>query len=333
MAPESRPAAALRTRLVYILAASHSGSTLLTLLLARHPQICTVGEMQAGSLGELGSYRCACGVPIRQCGFWQALSAHMGRRGVPFELASPSTDVRAIDSEYVRRLLRPLCRSGPLEVARGAALALSARWRQGLPRVQAANAALAASLVELTGRSVVVDSSKIGIRLKYLLRNQALDVKVIRLVRDGRAVALTYMDPAEYADARSPVLRGGGSGAMRAGERLPAALAAREWRRSNEEAEHLLRGLPPDRWIEVRYEALCKETASTVAATLAFLGLEPGAPMQEPPEGLHVVGNGMRLDWNAEVRLDERWRAALGPSERRTFDAVAGDVNRRYGYV
>jgi hypothetical protein len=33
-------------RLAYILAASHSGSTLLSMLLGSHPQIATVGEMK-----------------------------------------------------------------------------------------------------------------------------------------------------------------------------------------------------------------------------------------------------------------------------------------------
>jgi hypothetical protein len=45
------------------------------------------------------------------------------------------------------------------------------------------------------------------------------------------------------------------------------------------------------------------------------------------------VGNGMRLDTSSEIQLDERWREVLGPEELATFDQVAGDVNRRLGYV
>jgi len=62
---------------------------------------------------------------------------------------------------------------------------------------------------------------------------------VIRLIRDGRAVALTYMDPAGFADAKDPSLRAGGMGGDRRREKLTMAQAAREWRRSNEEAEHV----------------------------------------------------------------------------------------------
>ena len=105
---------------------------------------------------------------------------------------------------------------------------------------------------------MIVDSSKTGIRLKYLLRNSALDVRVLRLVRDGRAVALTYMDPHRYADAiRScPARRGTGRARHRG---VPLVPAARQWRRSQEEAAALLRSIDPARWITVRYEDLCAD--------------------------------------------------------------------------
>jgi hypothetical protein len=45
-----------------------------------------------------------------------------------------------------------------------------------------------------------------------------------------------------------------------------------------------------------------------------------------------VIGNGMRLDATREVRLDERWKTALDPEALGTFEAVAGDLNRRLGY-
>ena len=46
-------------RLVYILAASHSGSTLLAMLLGSHPDVCTVGELKATSLGNVEEYLCS----------------------------------------------------------------------------------------------------------------------------------------------------------------------------------------------------------------------------------------------------------------------------------
>jgi len=48
----------------------------------------------------------------------------------------------------------------------------------------------------------------------------------------------------------------------------------------------------------------------------------------------HVVGNGMRLDGDHRIALDERWRGARGPGADRVaeFEAVAGALNRECGY-
>jgi hypothetical protein len=322
------------TRLAYILAASHSGSTLLAMLLGRHPEICTVGELKATRLGDPARYRCSCGREIRRCPFWLDVRDEMARRGYAYEVTAARTDVTVGMTPYVTRLLRPLHRGPALEAVRDAALALSPTWRRELPRIQAVNAALAQVLCERTGKKLVVDSSKIGVRLKYLLRNPALDVRVLRLVRDGRGVALTYTDPAQFADAQNPALKGGGMGGDRREDRLPMSAAAREWRRSNEEAEAVLRGLDRSRWFEVRYEDLCSAPESTLKNVLAFLGMNPDrTALDFRSVEHHVVGNGMRLDSGQEIRVDERWKTALNSADLRTFSLVAGDLNRRLGYA
>jgi hypothetical protein len=328
------PAGAGPVPLVYLLAASHSGSTLLAMLLGSHPDVCTVGELKATSLGSVDTYRCSCGAPIRQCEFWTGITSAMAARGIAFDIGRAGTDLRSGASGYVTRLLKPLHRGPGLEMLRDIALNLSPGWKEHLRRVDAANAALVSCIKERTGARVIVDSSKIGIRLKYLLRNPAFDVKVVRVVRDGRAVALTYMDPERFADAKDPRLRGGGAGAPRDAERLPLTQAAREWRRSNEEAEALLSTLDRSRWMEVRYESVCGATSDTLDRVFAFAGVEPGrAPKDFRSVVQHVIGNGMRLDTSSEIRLDDRWRSTFTESDLREFDAVAGDLNRRLGYT
>jgi hypothetical protein len=318
--------------LVYILAASHSGSTLLALLLGSHPEVCTVGELKANSLGDVSRYRCSCGAAIKECPFWTGLAADMRAQGLAFDLERPGTDYAAVPGAWARRLLRPLHRGPGLERLRDGLLRWAPGWDAHLARAQRANAALARAVLARTRRRVIVDSSKIGVRLKFLLRNPAFDVKVLRLVRDGRGVALSYMDPARYADAAQGALRGGGMGGSRDAERLPLAAAAHEWRRSQEEAAALLGGLEPGRFTQLRYEELCADTPAVLRRLFAFVGVDPAARFGLRETEHHVIGNGMRLDPGHEVKLDERWREALGPAELRVFDRVAGDLNRRLGY-
>jgi hypothetical protein len=323
-----------RPVLAYILAASHSGSTLLAMLLAGHHEVYTAGELKATSLGDPDRYRCSCGAPIRQCAFWNDISASMAARGHAFDVAAAGTHITAGATPYVASLLRPLHRGPILEGARDAALALAPSWRAQLRRFNGVNAALVRSLCERTGRRVVVDSSKVGIRLKYLLRNPGLDVRVIRLVRDGRAVALTYTDPAGYADASDPGLRGGGDGSSRDRERLSVKDAAHEWRRSNEEADAIVAGLPPSRCTTVAYEDVCTNTDAVLARLWSFLGVAPrDRAAGWRAQAAHVIGNGMRFDRSDRVQLDDRWKSALDAAALATFDAEAGALNRRLGYI
>jgi hypothetical protein len=323
-------------RLAYILAASHSGSTLLSMLLGSHPQIATIGEMNLSpsAMGDLDRYRCSCGQRIRRCRFWEQVREGMAKRGVAFNLADAGTDYKSVGSRYARRLLAPLYRGRFLECCRDAALGVSPAWRRQLLQSQRRNAALASTISELAGAQIVVDSSKTGLRLKFLLRNPELDVKVIRLIRDGRAVALTYMDAAGFADSRDPGKRAGGMGGDREAERLSMAQAAYEWRRCMEEAQQILRTLDKSRWIEVRYEDYCREMKGTLGRIHDFLHVEPDRqPKRFRAVEQHVVGNGMRLDTTSEIRLDERWREQLAKTDLQVFDDVAGRVNKRYGYA
>jgi hypothetical protein len=322
-----------RIPLVYILAASHSGSTLLAMLLGSHPDVCTVGELKATNLGDPDHYRCSCRELIRECPFWVGIREDLARRALPFDIARAGTHFGA-ESAYARRLLRPLHHGAILEMIRDSALALSPTWRRGLSRIQAINVALVECILARTGKRVLVDSSKIGVRLKYLLRNPAFDVRIVRLIRDGRAVALTYTDPAQYADAHDPALRGGGKGSSRDGERLSLAEAACEWQRSNEEATAIVRQLPRSRWTEVRYEDLCARPNEVLDSLDAFLGL-PSSLVRRDFRTVehHIIGNGMRLDVDEDIRLDDRWLSAMSANELRLFDSLVGQLNRRLGYV
>lgn len=322
------------TQLAYILAASHSGSTLLTILLNSHPDIATIGELSPGHMEDTSWYRCSCGEKITECPFWDFIATTAREKELGFRLEDFGTGFRMPASRVAARLLRPLHRGPALELIREAALALFSSWPARFKDVARANEVLVQAIMEYYGAHIFVDKGNTALRLKYLSRIPSFALKVIRLIRDGRAVALTYMDPADFADAKDAALRGGGSGGNRQDERLSMSQAAHEWRRCNEEAEHALCRFHSSQWIQVHYEELCKDPDATLARVFAFLGLDPDQRIRDfRSVENHIVGNGMRLDTTSEIRLDERWRQALTAKQLQTFDMVAGRMNRRYGYV
>jgi len=155
---------------------------------------------------------------------------------------------------------------------------------------------------------------------------------VIRLIRDGRAVALTYIDSDNFADAKDPTWRGGGTGPT-ARPNLSMEAAASRWLSSNLDADAVLQSIPTSDSIVINYERLCANPRQTLASIYSFLGLEYSDQFRDFRVATHhVVGNGMRLDESSEIVLDDRWKSVLTPDDLATFDKVAGYLNRQYGY-
>lgn len=299
-----------RIRLVYIMAATHSGSTVLAMQLARHPQVCTVGELSGTPYRAQPGYRCSCGEELVRCGFWQEVSAAMARRGFAYSATTDETDLRNAPGRYARRLLRPMHRGPFLELVRDMALQLSPAARAHLRRARQLKTALAESVLECTGDTVLLDSSKLGVQLKYDLRNPRFDLKVIWLVRDGRGVA----------------------NSLRRNQRMTMREAAYEWRRFYDEASAIVRRLERSQWVQVRYEAFCAEPEPTLRELWRFMGVPPEAPERLPRAGFHVLGHSTRLRGSGSVKLNEKWRTELSAADLRVFEALAGRQNRKLGY-
>jgi hypothetical protein len=321
-------------RVVYILSASHSGTTLMAMLLGAHPQACTIGELKLENLGDIDSYRCSCGAPIISCDFWARIQKGMRDQQCDFTLSDPGTSVYKCPGRYPGRFLVPLHRGRLLETTRDVALSISPTWRRHLARVKHNYRALVTTTLEVTGAQVLVDSSKQALQLKYLLQIPGLDVRVLWFVRDGRAVALTGVDKASFADATDPSLRYGGSGKHDGFPSDSMVQATRNWRRSNEAADSLLDRLEPSRWMKLHYEDLCADPGAVLGRACQFLDLDPGKiRLDFRSAGNHVVGNGMRLDNTSCIQVDERWRNHLTPADLQVFDQEAGGLNRSHGYA
>ncbi len=139
-------------KVIYLAGMSHSGSTLLSLMLNAHPDICAVGELIDLERGSNWPYieqgtpiPCACGAAsLQECHFWSRVAAHVR------ESTGASMDDDPVGHTF---------KAGP-EVLR----AISA----------------------VSGKRFVVNSSKRPGRLLSLLGPNELDVFPIHLVRDAR---------------------------------------------------------------------------------------------------------------------------------------------------
>ena len=298
-------------KLAFIMAASHSGSTLLSMLLGSHPDATTMGDTGGTKARKNPDYLCSCGQYAQECLFWKRVTDEMAIRGFDLDVGDFATHFRCPNSRLLSRVLRAEYRGSLLEAVRDVILKLSPTWRRSFREIAARNSALIETVIEITGTKILVDSAKQPQRLKFLLRSPDLEIKVIHLIRDGRGVSHTYVNDNKWSIEKS----------------------ATEWRRSILSEERLLAGLAPEMWMAVRYEDICADPRGELEKLSTFLGLDPlRVNLDFRSAGLHVFGNGMRLSAETRIVLDDRWRTDFNDEEIAVIERIAGDKLQRYEY-
>ena len=178
-------------KLAFIMAPSHSGSTLLAMLLGAHPQATTIGDMAGTPYRKNSDYRCSCGCRARECPFWMQVIERMCSQGINVDVTSFGTRFEYPKNQIINRVLGAEHRGPFLETVRDGILRLSTGWRRQFHIIAERNVALTDTVTKDTNSQILIDSSKLPRRLKFLLRTPELELKVIHLVRDGRGVAHT----------------------------------------------------------------------------------------------------------------------------------------------
>lgn len=311
--PEATPEAPIRV--LYVVGSGRSGSTVLDTVLGSHPQVESVGELtNLVGQGFEQELFCACGQRTPECPFWARLRERWRQR-LGFE-----------DLAGYRRLQR--CFERTLRLP---ATGLQAAFRTPAYRDYARRTtALFAALREVSGKAVLVDSSKGAPRALALACMPGIDLRLLHLVRDGRGVA--------YSLARS-IQRDERAGVQRDLPPRPVRRTALMWTVANLSAELVALTAARGRSFRLRYEDFVTDPATTLEAIGELAGLDYSAVAaalargDAMPVGHTVAGNRVRMSGSVRLRLDEAWREGLGVEERKRFERVAGWLLRRYGYA
>lgn len=307
-------------RYVCMTGANYCGSTLLSLLLNSHPSCITVGEITGPRRGvDLDQVQCSCGRHFFDCDFYPRIAERMAELGVPFELYNTSwtTCYRASNVRLLNALLGRSLRSDGLNRWRDRLIsALPAVQRHVQERMDDAGAVtwtFAKACLDLSGKSVFVDSSKDSQRPKWLFRTPGIDLRVIHLVKDVRAGTASYM---RHLDIQDP------------------AKAALLWRRANIEADRVLQHLPRECWLRIHYQDLGDDPQGVLDRVTDFVGV---ASMPVPDdfraqEHHIIVGNEMRFGGSKSVRHDQSWQGRLSEQDLDRIARVGGRANRKLGF-
>lgn len=298
----------------FIISPSYSGSTLLSILLAHHPRLITLGEFLDNKVRRFregdGDF-CSCGEKLAECPFFAGLSADLGQKGIDFSVDYPDTAFISED-KIAGRVLRAYIRSPLFEGVRRASIAALPTARNTIKRIVKRNSVVIGSMLEKAGATVYLDSAKNNNRVIYFDRYaEDIDVKVIWLIRDGRGVT-------------NSIRRHSGN---------DIATCAKWWAITQRSVIRTTRMLPPENVLTMKYEDLCLDPRTWLSKACRFLGLDPSLlPESYSADGLHLTGNNMRLNGLGEIRPDEKWKAALREDDLSVFEKIGGRLNHELGY-
>lgn len=304
---ESRPT------VVYIAGAGRSGSTLLEALLGEATGATAVGEIRlflAG--GYRWNARCECGETFLECPFWARV------------MATTLEDTGADHRRMLEHTRRDFVRN------RAVATLLRGRgsWSPNQQIVADVHDRLYASIARVAERSTIIDSSKTVAYGLFLAQLGSLDVRVVHLVRDSRAVANSWQRAKEWTqspDDVAPMMR----------TRTPAS-TSREWMINNGLAG-LLRRRAAAATI-VRYEDLADDPEAVVASIIEDLDLRTeasadtsGESTERPRHGF--LGNPTRFRTGPrEIVADDAWVEEFGRRDRFITTLLTWPLLRRHGY-
>ena len=302
-------------RVLFIGGSAKSGSTLLGALLGQQPVLFNAGEMNLFWAKWLDpGERCGCGERLTECAFWAAVVADVEDVGIaPTRMAELSARL-----DHTRQLPRVLSRS----LRRNTAGA----WAE----LVAGTDRLYASAFRRSRAAFIVDGSKLPTHLMLLRDLPDVDVRVLHLIRDGRAVAFSWERKRRLARAGEPQ----GSGMRR--HRFAAADFA-IWHLQNFSIDRLARRF--NHATRIRYEALATAPATALRDALERLEVDL-AGEATASEGLgvasgHAVGGNDRVRFagaGTTVAVDEAWKTELRGLRLRLWTVLAAPGLRHFGY-
>lgn len=306
--PSGNAASRAPVKVIYIAGYGRSGTTLLDIALGERPGVMGAGEVAtlARHVWENDEY-CACGTSVRTCPLWADIIADW-RHG----------EHEAMLAEYRRGQQRTESIVAP------------GRWVERLGGRDHARrtAKLLRAIAARSGRPIIVDSSKLPGRGFALAALRGVDLHVVHVVRDGRAVAWSMMKPHARQIER---------GVQRELRPKPLLYTALRWTVVNLATELLCRQVGSARSLRIRYEDFVADPDAALDRIVALVG-EPGASTASnrgartlSPQH-QVAGSRHRMLPTITIRRDDGWRSEMPPLLQRIFSAAFAPVLLHYGY-
>jgi len=301
-----------RTKVCLVAGWSRSGTTIIGRILGQLNGFIDVGELMFlwQSL-EIDGWRCGCGERLTDCRFWKSV-------------ATQSNNTVA-GSREITRFWRSSARLRHVP---------KLWWFNSRPApVVAGERTLATVYREIAANSsarVIVDTSKTPAYALIAKQVPEVDVYVLHIVRDPRAVAYSWLRPRPSASGIT-------------GDEFESCSTSRSavhWVGNNVAlATFVRRAVRADHYLRIRYEDFASEPRIVTLRIVNFLGERVTDTPFESERSVRLApthtasGNPARFrNGLVDIVPDEQWRTELPQSARRKTLALAGSLMPAMGY-
>lgn len=301
---------------LYIAGMGRSGSTLLDRTLGQIPGFVSAGEKrELWRFGLEQNGGCGCGEPFRDCEFWSAVG----------QVAFGGWD--QIDPVEMQELTRRVDRFShlPLHVFPW----LPRSYRHARDTYVDVVGRLTLAMAAVADAQIVVDSSKSIAHAMLLRRHPGVDVRLVHLVRDSRAVVHSWQKRVDRPDMPGKQMA-----------RPAPTLTAARWMTRNLAIQiNGSLGVPR---VGVRYERLATAPEHEVQRIMELVrDRYPSAAVphlsgtEVDLRPAHIVqGNPMKFQLGpVPFRLDDAWRSSMPRGQRRLVTALTLPLLLVYRYV
>lgn len=308
--------------ILYIVGVGRSGSTLLDRLLGS-----IEGFHSCGEVFELWrrvinhKAPCSCGQYAEECPFWSAV--------LKKTLWNTENDLRTRIQDFAGQFYSTITKRnlGNLLFPR----LRSRDFRRRIANIEGVIQRLYQAIAELSGARVIVDSSKSPYYAWLLSEIGAIDLYLVHIVRDSRAVVYShirrrFVPEIGYTTTRNPLL-------------IALACNLHNFLAERLQAKH--------RYVRIRYEDLATHPRETILYIVETLGLVEKAGLDKTKlftyfsgenqvvleRGHLIAGNAMRFKHGRiQIKLDTEWTNSLPILYKLTTTLITAPVLKRYGY-
>lgn len=297
-------------RYLYLHSVEHSGSTLIACILGAHPEISTVGEF---SIDFSKKGLCACGKNYDQCDFWENWSRKTREHGLDFNIGNLGINLQPEHNrDRIEDLFYYNFSRKKIDMAVNFFFRAS-RYNKVAQKRLSRYLALSRILCEIEDTNIFLDTSKNPYQIKFLAQRPDVNLKVISLIRDGRAVMNSLIEREKYSPKQAVAV----------------------WKWGNRNIEIIKNNfLKQDNFLQLRLEDLCNFPEKYKKILFEFCGVTDFSKIDYANfEHRHIVGNSMRHIFDGTIQKhDDSWKRKLSESHLKLFYSECGKSNESYGY-